>query len=598
MRSRRLLILTILALAAAGGLRAQSVVGDTVMVLPFENTSAMPEFNWVGESFAASLSELLRVPTLAVVSNDERKILQQRFRVPPSTLPSLATALKLARERGVTMLVSGRYNIVPAQGDTAATVTVTVKIIRVNEGRFLSETIDGRQVTRDINLTDALGNLQSVQGQIAYQILYQRDKNLAYSQNDLITAANKVPGRAFEAYIKGLLTNLAEARENYLKNALRLYADGGGEGVYAAAALELGHLYLAQRKLGDAAAAFESVINAFQQCRDAARAASKAQQCSEDDYAEAAFYDGLIMLQQGSFERSLGILRPLAEDLKLTSVYNAIGVISVQGGRAEKKNPARAAGLINDGVDMLRRAADSLPDDPNIRFNLAASLFFSGNMDEAVTHLRTAIVANPKDGDAYFLLAKALESLKDPLASEMDNQARQYLTTGNRYAMLEREWQRSKTLNEIPLRVEQPTRKDFVAVILSRKQGSVAVQPQVTETERLIAQARQLVKAGQDDEAMQVLRRILSSEPMSAESYLLLGKLHLRRGDVDQAISSFKTAIFWDNRQVEAHVSLGRIYVDRGDCQQAKNYAASAAAIDPNDSDVAGLQRLTDRCSK
>ena len=36
---------------------------DVVMVLPFENTSGKGEFNWVGESFADSLSDLLRMPT-------------------------------------------------------------------------------------------------------------------------------------------------------------------------------------------------------------------------------------------------------------------------------------------------------------------------------------------------------------------------------------------------------------------------------------------------------------------------------------------------------------------------------------------------------
>ena len=71
---------------------------DTVLILPFENTSQRAEFNWVGESFADSLSDLLKVPSLNVVSNDERKIIQQRLRVPLTSLPSLATSLKLARE--------------------------------------------------------------------------------------------------------------------------------------------------------------------------------------------------------------------------------------------------------------------------------------------------------------------------------------------------------------------------------------------------------------------------------------------------------------------------------------------------------------------
>ncbi len=129
---------------------------DTVMVLPFENTSNKPEFNWVGESFADALSGLLKVPSLNVISNQERKIIQQRLKVPLTVLPSLATSLKLAREAKTSLLVAGRYSIIPAQGDVAATVSVTAKIIRVNEGRFLSEDFPDGKRRIDIVISDAL----------------------------------------------------------------------------------------------------------------------------------------------------------------------------------------------------------------------------------------------------------------------------------------------------------------------------------------------------------------------------------------------------------------------------------------------------------
>src|SRR5215208_7733252 len=99
---RKFLPLGFIILIIAAFANAQSV--DTVMVLPFENASKMPEFNWVGESFADSLSDLLKVPSLNVVSNEERKIIQQRLKVPLTTLPSLATSLKLAREGKATLL--------------------------------------------------------------------------------------------------------------------------------------------------------------------------------------------------------------------------------------------------------------------------------------------------------------------------------------------------------------------------------------------------------------------------------------------------------------------------------------------------------------
>src|SRR6476646_2689704 len=110
---------------------------DTVMVLPFENTSGKAEFNWVGESFADSLSDLLAIPgTFRVISNEQRKIQQQRLRVPLSTIPSLATSLKLARELHASWLIAGQYTILPAAGDSVATINVRSMIISVNEGRF------------------------------------------------------------------------------------------------------------------------------------------------------------------------------------------------------------------------------------------------------------------------------------------------------------------------------------------------------------------------------------------------------------------------------------------------------------------------------
>ncbi len=557
---------------------------DTVMILPFENTSDKAEFNWVGESLASSLAELLKVPTLNVVSNDERKIIQQKLRVPLTVLPSLATSLKLARESKATLLIGGKYNIVPAQGDTAATVNVTAKIIRVNEGRFLSEEFpDGRRITRDIILNDALANLQTIQGQIAYQILYQRDKALPFSQNQFVEAANKVPARAFEAYIKGLLAPEADAqtRENYFKNALRIYSEDEKTkgGIYADAALELGHLFMAQKKNADAVDYFSRVPTEAPQ------------------YAEAAFYTGLIQWQQKNYEQALAVLRPLADDLKLTSVYNTLGAIAVQASFSEKKNKGKSEEFLKEGAGFLKKAFDSSPDEPTVRFNYGLALFLSGDYKGAADNLRPAIAVNPRDGESYFLLAKALETLKDQTAADIDNQARQYLTAENKYANLQKEWQGQQTVGNIGVRIQQPTRRDFVSVVLSNRQSAPLEKP-LNETESLLTQARTLYKDGNDDDAMAVLRKVLSSEPMSAEAYLLLGNIHLRRGDKEQAVSSLKTALFWDNKLIMAHVGLGKIYLDRGDCLQAKNYASSALAVDSENQDALGLQRQVERCSK
>ncbi|HEY8561669.1 MAG TPA: tetratricopeptide repeat protein [Pyrinomonadaceae bacterium] len=599
---KKFLYTIVFALVAVAFAHAQSPTPntDTVLVLPFENTSSRGEFNWVGESFADSLTDLLnskeaKATRLNVVSNDERKIIQQRLRVPLTSLPSLASSLKLAREGKATLLIAGKYNIVPAQGETAAIVSVTAKIIHVNEGRFLSEEFaDGRRITRDIYLNDALQNLQTVQGQVAYQILYQRDKALPFTQNQFVEAANKVPARAFEAYIKGLLSSETDlqTRENYLKNAIRIYAEEKSGATYADAALELGHLFLNQRKFTEAVDYFSRIAQ------------------ESPLYPEAAFYTGLIHWQQQNYEQALAVLRPLAEDLKLTSVYNTIGAIAVQASRAEKKNKGNSAKLLTEGIELLKKAFDSAPEDSTVRFNYGLALFLNQQYAEAVQELRPVVANNPKDGESYFLLAKSLETLKDGTAADTDNQARRFLTEADRYAKLQTEWTRAKTVDAVGLRVAQPPRKDFVGVILLKNQIRT-VQAPVNETEAMLGQARQFYKDGRDDEAMAVLRRVLTGEPMSAESYYLLGMIHLRRGDKEQAVSSLKTALFWDNRLVSAYIGLVKIYLEKGDCLQAKNYLTSATEVvnqlerdssasgqvEEKKSELEGLQRLVEKCS-
>lgn len=552
---------------------------DTIMILPFENSSNRAEFNWVGESFADSLTDLLEVPSLKVVSNRERKLIQQRLQVPLTILPSLATSLKLAREANATLLIAGKYNIVPAKDDIAAAITVTAKIIRVNEGRFLSEEFpDGRRITRDINLSDALQNLQTIQGQVAYQILYQRDKALPFRQNDFIERANKVPSRAFEAYTKGLLSiSDLNTSEIYFKNALRIFAEEREGAVYPEAALELGHLYLGQNRNDDAIIYFSKVPQ------------------DSLSYPEAAFYTGLIQWERKNYEQALAVLRPLADDLKLTSVYNTLGAIAIEASRREK-NKGKSAALLNDGLGFLKRASESAPDEFNTQFNYGFALFLSENYKDAVPELLGVIGKRQTDGEAYFLLAKAFEKIGDKeKALNADNNAKRYLTVNNKYAKLQVELDSSKNIG-IEMRVIKPARKDFVSIV--PKETSASTQTSANETDSLIAQAGKFYSAGNDDEAMSVLRKILVSEPMSAQAYLLLGKIHLRRGDLEQAVSSLKTALFWDNRLIDAHISLGKIYLEKEDCLQAKNYSASAFTIDSENQEANALQRQVERCSK
>src|SRR5215204_3868823 len=108
-----ILVLTTLAIPQFTVGQTQNPAADVVMVLPFENTSNRAEYNWVGESFADALAELLNKPGLIVVTSDERELAYQRLRLPETVIPSRATAIKLARQAKATMIVVGSYSVTP-----------------------------------------------------------------------------------------------------------------------------------------------------------------------------------------------------------------------------------------------------------------------------------------------------------------------------------------------------------------------------------------------------------------------------------------------------------------------------------------------------
>ena len=563
--------------------RAQSA-SDVVMVLPFENTSNRPEYNWVGESFADSLAELLNKPGLLVVSSDERELAYQRLRLPETVIPSRATAIKLAREAKASMIVIGTYSVTPAEPDAKpgeakpekdkssveAYVQLTARVIKVNEGRTLGEMFDGSWATRQFDFGGPLTTLQNIQGRLAYQILYQRDKALPFSQNQLVQEATKVPQRAFEAYVKGVqLGERDEKRINYLKNALRFFADANGGAIYPQAAFELGRYYMLDGKWKYATEYFTKL------------------QKKDPHYAEAAFYAGLGYAKMGDFGRALAALVPLASDVPLIGIYNNAGAVAVQASREEKKDDERAR-LLAQGASFLARAAESSPDDPFVHFNYALALFLSGKYAEAADQLKPVITADPQDGQAYFLYAKSLEKTgKVEIANASDDQARRYLPN---YAKWQTEWQKSQTVNGVSLRMRAVLNRDDISD-LTRKNAIAANTNPNSGTEDLLVKARELYQAGRDDEALPELHRVVMLEPTNAEAYLLSGRINQRRGDQEAAIAALKTAIFWDPKLIDAHILLGRIFLERGDRGEASKYATSAITIDANNQEAIALQR-------
>ncbi|HEU4794152.1 MAG TPA: tetratricopeptide repeat protein [Pyrinomonadaceae bacterium] len=583
-----LLLFTLIAVPVPAA--AQNSAADVVMVLPFENTSNRAEYNWVGESFADALAELLNKPGLIVVSSDERELAYQKLRLPETVIPSRATAIKLARQAKASIIVIGSYSVTPpnapataaaAQGDAKNTqeklpadayVQVTARVIKVHEGRTMGEVLDGGWATRQFDYGGPLTTLQDIHGRLAYQILYQRDKALPFSQNQIVQEATKIPQKAFEAYVKAVQLNLREElRANYLKNAMHYYAEALGGAVYPQAAFELGRGYMSLGNWKDATEYFSKL------------------QKKEPHYAEAAFYASLGYTKLGDYGRALATVVPLSSDLPLIGVYNNAGAVAVQAAR-ENKNEAERTRLLTQGTEFLAQASRSAPNDVMVNFNYGYALFLGGKYAEAAERFRPVITADQRDGQAYFLFAKALAKTgKTEAATAADDQARRYLQSS--YAKWETEWQKSQTTNGVTLRMRDVLNRDEVFNLDREKRMTAELNSPSSATQDLLIKARDLYQAGRDEEALPELHRVVMIEPTNAEAYLLSGRINLRRSDQEAAIAALKTAIFWDPKLIDAHILLGKIFLERGDRGEARKYALSAISIDPNNQEAIALQR-------
>jgi tetratricopeptide (TPR) repeat protein len=569
--------------AAAARQAAAQTAAETVVILPFENASEHPEYNWIGESFSDSLAALLSKPGLVVVSSDERAVAYQRLHLPLTVLPSRATAIKIGRELKASMIVIGNYNVTlpaaaPGKAGTdaakpLATIAGEARVVRINEGRMAGDVFDGAWAPRVYDFGGTATDLQKINGELAYQILAQRDKALSFSRNQLIQEATRVPPQAFEAYMKGLLTDPNdETRAIYLKNAMKLYAKENGGAVYSQAAFELGQFYLKHGHLKEAAEYLTMVPK------------------KEPHYGEAQFYAGLAYWKTGDLQKALSVLLPLADEnaMPLVAVYNNAGAVAVEAARTEKK-PEERTRLLLRAITLLSRAADSSPDDVTVLFNYAYALFLNEKYADAAEKLEHVVAADPRDGQAYFLLAKAQERAgnAEP-ANAADNKARMYLQ--NNYGKWQTEWQKSQTIQNLNLRSRDVLNQVDLSD-LGRRQALDAAK--ADNAQEALNKIKDLYQQGRDDEAMVEIRKLLAVEQTNAEAFLLSGRINQRRGDQEAAIAALKTAIFWEPsaKMIDAYILLGRIFLERGDLGEARKYAASAMTLDASNQEAIALQR-------
>jgi tetratricopeptide (TPR) repeat protein len=369
---------------------------DAVVVMPFENRSQIAKYNWICDSFAILIGDVLDAHGVSVINIDKRNLAFEKLRLSPSDLLTRAAMIRVAGAAQANLALVGEFDI--GEAKESVTISITARLIETREGRLVG--------AKTFNYSGSLSNLQEWQGQLAWNIVYERNLAPPYSKEQMIGRAKRTPPAAYESFVKGVQTRDLKLRESFLLRAIQECDNSGGAGYFPQAIYELGLLYYRQA--------------------DFAEAARQLKRLGKDDpiYAESLFYLGLAAYKAGDANEASSAFERLIELAPGAEAVNNAGAALLAKGENEK------------ALQFLRRALANSPNDMFYRFNIGYAQWRAGNFAEAVQHLRAVTQADSRDGEAQFLLAKALEaSGQQPEATRADNEAKRYLSNYARWTV-------------------------------------------------------------------------------------------------------------------------------------------------------------------
>ncbi len=535
-----------LAVCLIGCLTVKAVAADVIIVMPFENRSQSAQHNWIRESFAILLAEILDVPGATVVSADERAQAFEQVRLNSADILTRAAMIRVAEAANANLAIIGEFDI---GGDKQnVSIAISARMIETQAGRLIGNKV--------FNFSGPLADLQQMQGQLAWHVLYERNPSLSYTKEQLVRRATKVPPRAYESYVKAVQTLDLRLRETFLKRAIQEHDSAGAAGHYAQAIYELGVLDYRQTE-------FEESVTLLKQLTK-----------GDPHYEEGLFHLGLAAFKAGMFDEAATALETLAGIAPMTEVLNNAGAAL-----AAKGDNARA-------LSYLQRAVSASPNDAAYRFNYGYTAWRNQSFEDAAGQLRAAAAINQRDGEAWFVLSKALASAeKTEDAAKADNEAKRYLSSYARWSVAP---------DKIPVLARMKEELNLAALTkLARQQSAQPARPtpQQMAQQQTLDRIRQLIASGKDAEAMTELQQLLAADTANADGYFLRGIVYTRRNETENALRSFQAAVSWNPKLIEAHIMLGRIYLARGDRARALAHCKQALEIEPQNREAVSLKQ-------
>jgi len=500
-------------LCFSSSVQAQSLVpvGARQLVMPFENATREPRFNWLAEGAASVLTDDLIALGAQALPREDRLRAFEHLRVPPVATLSEATIIRIGQIVGAEQVIVGSFTV------NGSLLTVHAWPIRLDTGRRFAEIME----------TGTLNDLFALFAKVARRVL--PDSTVTASEVE----SGHPPLAAFEQFVKGSIAENPATKAIFLKESLRYAPD------YHRARLALWSVY---REQGDHRQALEVVRQV-----PAGHALSR----------QARFDAALSLIELGRHTEAIDELTALNREKRDAALLNALGVAQVR--QTAKAPDTSAAGFFGQAI-----AAN--PSDPDLTFNLGYASWLAHDTLNAVTWLRETVRRNPTDDAAHWVLGVALQASANATEGQREKDLARRLSS--KYAEFEK---KQPATSAVPPSLER-LKTELDAASSPRVDDAIAAAEQRDQREQAtfhLESGRRLYQAQRDAEAVAELRRAIYLSPYDREAHLLLGRLYLREGQIADAIDELKISI-WSDDQTEARLALAEAYVQARNVDAAR----------------------------
>ena len=517
--------LTLVALVAGPTLTQSSVrpvpqlPSARILVVPFETPTNDGSSYWLGDAAAVLIADDVNARGLGAISRAARTRAYDQLHLPPNTLLSEATVIKVGQIVGASQVIVGKVQVA---GDS---LTLRARAIHLEAGRADAE----------VSERGALSDLFAIARRVAQRVV----------PGGVEPAPGHTPSlQAFEQYVKGLIAEQPGTQATFLESALKL------DPKYDAARLALWEVRDGQ---GNPAAAL-GALKGIDPASPAAR--------------RARFLTGISQLELNRYDDAFDTLKQLLDERSDAAVFNNLGIVQLRRGATPETGKP---------VYYFTKAVDAEPDDTDLLFNLGYAYAVDRDPQAAIYWLRESVRRNPADADAHFVLAAELDAagnaveagrereLAAQLSAKYAERRSDTLPRGLERTRYDLENRRFTAVDQALVTTAQRDQRDVAQYhldrgrrlfeqerdreALSELRRAVFLSPYQAEAHLLIG--RIYLRAGRPRDAVDALKISVWSQD-TAPARVALGEAYLRLKDVASARAQVQRALAIDPESVEA----------------------------------------------